>query len=79
MIKKDRHGLSGQQRCWGDALISSVYVFSRGGVMVHTGGDRCGPEKMKKWGRNKGVAPTLFPILLMSCDKFVTRMCKLLS
>ncbi len=36
-------------------------------------------EKMKKWGRNKGVAPTLFPILLMSCDKFVTRMCKLLS
>lgn len=35
--------------------------------------------KMKKWGRNKGVAPTLFPILLMSCDKFVTRMCKLLS
>ena len=44
--------------------------------MVHTGGDRCGPEKMKKWGRNKGAPPTLFPILPVSCDEFVTRMCK---
>ncbi len=33
-------------------------------------------EKMKKWGRNKGASPTLFPILLLSCDEFVTRMCK---
>ena len=46
--QKDRHGLGGQKR------LGFIYHF--GGVMIDTGGHRCRTEKMKKWGRNKGVA-----------------------